>query len=253
MVVQTLFRVWEMLKFGWSLGRMVVVEGPAMYWWAANGVRTAAVHHRLPATTELSHQGCYDLGTRKLHTSHTDKFREDKKTTSLALLDAVKQVRHSPTPALALGFSGLVPFVAVPAYMMTTGIYEADVAQAQLFYGASILSFLGGVRWGLTLPEGSSQPPDWHNLGYSVAPSLVAWLGLLAPHSVGVLTVIGGLGLAGYMDMAMWGYPGWFKGMRFCLTFVAVLSLWTTLVFKMTLSSVKDGTENKGVVKSATE
>ena len=143
--------------------------------------------------------------------------------------------------------------MVIPAYMMTTGIYEAELAQAQLFYGASILSFLGGVRWGLTLSEGTTQPPDWHNLGYSVTPSLVAWLGLLAPHSVGVLTVMGGLGLAGYMDMAMWGYPGWFKGMRFCLTFVAVLSLWTTLVYKMTLSVTKDNTEDKGIVNSATE
>uniref|UniRef100_A0A0N7ZCZ7 Transmembrane protein 69 n=1 Tax=Scylla olivacea TaxID=85551 RepID=A0A0N7ZCZ7_SCYOL len=194
-----------------------------------------------------------DWETRRLHTSHIKKFWEDKKTTSLALVDAVKQVRHSPTPALALGFSGLVPFMAVPAYMMTTGLYEAELAQAQLYYGASILSFLGGVRWGLTLPEGSSQPPDWHNLGYSVAPSLVAWLGLLAPHTVGVLTLMGGLGLAGYMDIAMWGYPGWFKGMRFCLTFVAVLSLWTTLVFKMTFSAMKDSAEEKGVVKSVLE
>ncbi|KAG0718411.1 Transmembrane protein 69 [Chionoecetes opilio] len=200
-----------------------------------------------------AHQGCCALWPRRLHTSPTPGFREDKTTTSLALLDAVKQVRHSPTPALALGISGLVPFVAVPAYMITAGIYEAELAQAQLFYGASILSFLGGVRWGLTLPEGSTQPPDWHNLGYSVAPSLVAWLGLLAPHTVGVLTVIGGLGVAGYMDMAMWGYPGWFKGMRFCLTFVAVLSLWTTLVFKMTLNITKDSTkeETEGVVKTS--
>ncbi|KAG0717440.1 Transmembrane protein 69 [Chionoecetes opilio] len=151
-----------------------------------------------------AHQGCCALWPRRLHTSPTPGFREDKTTTSLALLDAVKQVRHSPTPALALGISGLVPFVAVPAYMITAGIYEAELAQAQLFYGASILSFLGGVRWGLTLPEGSTQPPDWHNLGYSVAPSLVAWLGLLAPHTVGVLTVIGawGSGVHGY------GYVG---------------------------------------------
>lgn len=160
------------------------------------------------------------------------------------------QVRHSPKPALALGFSGLVPFVAIPAYMMSTGIYEAELAQAQLFYGASILSFLGGVRWGLTLPEGSSQPPNWHNLGYSVVPSLVAWLGLLAPHSFGMLTVMGGLGVAGYLDLAMWGYPEWFKGMRFCLTFIAVLSLWTTFVFKMILPTIQDDEKGKETVKS---
>ncbi|XP_071547296.1 transmembrane protein 69-like isoform X1 [Panulirus ornatus] len=173
------------------------------------------------------------------HTSQCYKFKEDKKTTAIAILDNVKQVRHSPTPALALGFSGLIPFVAAPVYMVTSGVFEPDVAQAQLFYGASILSFLGGVRWGLTLPESSSQPPDWHNLGYSVTPSLIAWIGLIAPHSVGMLTVIAGLGLTGYMDLAMWGYPTWFKGMRFCLTFIAILSLWTSFVFKFILNDSK--------------
>ncbi|XP_071547297.1 transmembrane protein 69-like isoform X2 [Panulirus ornatus] len=181
----------------------------------------------------------YNGVAQHFHTSQCYKFKEDKKTTAIAILDNVKQVRHSPTPALALGFSGLIPFVAAPVYMVTSGVFEPDVAQAQLFYGASILSFLGGVRWGLTLPESSSQPPDWHNLGYSVTPSLIAWIGLIAPHSVGMLTVIAGLGLTGYMDLAMWGYPTWFKGMRFCLTFIAILSLWTSFVFKFILNDSK--------------
>lgn len=35
-------------------------------------------------------------GAKKLHTSSSDNFREDKKTTSLALLDTVKQVCPHP-------------------------------------------------------------------------------------------------------------------------------------------------------------
>lgn len=176
---------------------------------------------------------------QSIHTSSRCNFKEDHKTTSLALLENVKQVRHSPTPALILGFSGLIPFVAAPLYMMNCGVYMPDIAQAQLYYGASILSFLGGVRWGLTLPVGTTQPPNWSNLVYGVSPSLIAWLGLLAPQPVGLLTVIGGLGIAGYMDIAMWGYPGWFKGMRFCLTFVAVLSLWTSFMLQFVASDDK--------------
>ena len=110
-----------------------------------------------------------------------------------------------------------------------------EIADYHLKYGAVILSFIGGIRWGLTLPTGSSQGPSWYNLVYSVTPSLIAWAGLMGPINVGTLTVIGGLGFAGYMDLSMWGYPTWFKGLRFCLTFVAVLSLWTSLMCKMLL------------------
>lgn len=138
--------------------------------------------------------------------------------------------------ALVLGFAGLIPFVAAPTYIISTGLYLPSVAYAQLAYGASILSFIGGVRWGLTLPQGSTQSPDWHNLGYSVMPSLIAWATLLASPTVGFLSVMGGLALTGYMDIAMWGYPNWFKGLRFCLTFVAILSLWTTFMCRFVLS-----------------
>ncbi|XP_068202488.1 transmembrane protein 69-like [Palaemon carinicauda] len=184
--------------------------------------------------------------TLSLHTSARCSFKEDHETTSLALFENVKQVRHSPTPALLLGFSGLIPFVAAPLYMMNCGTFMPDVAQAQLYYGASILSFLGGVRWGLTLPDGATQPPNWPNLLYGVSPSLIAWLGLLAPQPVGVLAVIGGLGVAGYMDIAMWGYPGWYKGMRFCLTFVAVLSLWTSFMLQYVVGAAKNEV-NEGI------
>ncbi|MCL4122628.1 UNVERIFIED_CONTAM: hypothetical protein GTU68_041207, partial [Idotea baltica] len=149
------------------------------------------------------------------------------------------KVRQSPAAALVLGFAGLIPFVAAPSYIIASGVFLPSVAYTQLAYGASILSFIGEIRWGLTLPEGSTQTPDWHNLGYSVLPSLVAWGSLLVSPTLGAVTVMGGLCLTGYMDIAMWGYPNWFKGMRFCLTLVAVLSLWTTLMCGVIMDSEK--------------
>jgi hypothetical protein len=41
--------------------------------------------------------------------------------------------------------------------------------------------------------------------------------------------------------MATYGYPPWFKGMRFILTFVAILSLWTTFMCSFLLK--KDNSE----------
>ncbi|XP_037086341.1 transmembrane protein 69-like, partial [Pollicipes pollicipes] len=135
-------------------------------------------------------------------------------------------------PALLLGVAGLVPFAAAPVLMLRAGTFNPELLHAQLAYGACILSFLGGVRWGLTLPDGSPQPPSWANLGQSVAPSLVAWAGLLASPSAGGLLLISGLAVAAYWDITLYGYPAWYKALRFCLSLGAILALWTALMCK---------------------
>ncbi|XP_029970351.1 transmembrane protein 69-like [Salarias fasciatus] len=141
----------------------------------------------------------------------------------------------APRPALYLGFSGLIPFVSAPLLMAATQSFYPEVAYAQMVYGASIVSFLGGARWGFALPEGSPARPDWMNLGNSVVPSLVAWLALLCRDSVaeGALMVIMGLGLSLHYDLTLLpGYPPWFKAMRTVLTLVATFSLVATLGLK---------------------
>jgi hypothetical protein len=164
---------------------------------------------------------------------------EDRDTKALTMWSNLKAVRKSPFPALTLGMSGLLPFISVPAYMMVNQIFMPDMAFAQMAYGAVVLSFIGGVRWGFTLPEENPIQPNWINLGYSVMPSLVAWGGLLLPYPWSLFIMMGGLTVAGYFDMAMFGYPPWFKGLRFLLSFVAVLSLWTTFMCGFLLKEKK--------------
>ena len=83
---------------------------------------------------------------------------------SPSILSAITGLRHSPAPALGLGLAGLIPFVAAPAYMVliifdkcrlsslsvflqyNAGVFLPSIATAQLTYGATILSFLGGVH-----------------------------------------------------------------------------------------------------------
>ena len=159
-----------------------------------------------------------------------------RRSRALVALDDLRQLPQSPRPALLLGAAGLLPFAAAPVLMLRAGHFSADLLHAQLAYGACILSFLGGVRWGLTLPDGAPQPPDWANLTRSVTPSLVAWAGLLTPPAAGGLLLIGGLGLAGYWDLVLVGYPAWFKALRFCLSVGAILSLWTALMCRWFLA-----------------
>ncbi|XP_028329055.1 transmembrane protein 69-like [Gouania willdenowi] len=148
---------------------------------------------------------------------------------------SLKAITKSPKPALYLGCSGLIPFISAPLLMVATQSFYPEVAYAQMVYGASIVSFLGGARWGFAIPEGSPAQPDWRNLGNSVVPSLIAWLALVCRDNIaeGALVVIMGLGLSLYYDLTLLpGYPSWFKAMRTVLTLVATFSLVATLALK---------------------
>ncbi|XP_029381570.1 transmembrane protein 69-like [Echeneis naucrates] len=147
----------------------------------------------------------------------------------------LKALSQAPKPALYLGFSGLIPFLSAPLLMAAAQTFYPEVAYAQVVYGASIVSFLGGARWGFAIPAGSPAQPDWMNLGNSVVPSLVAWMALLCRDNIaeGALVVIMGLGLSLHYDLTLLpGYPAWFKAMRTVLTLVATFSLVATLIIK---------------------
>ena len=145
----------------------------------------------------------------------------------------VRELRSAPTPALLLGLGGLIPFTMAPWMMLSSGVYSPTLVDMQIKYAATILAFLGGPRWGITLSEVASEEPDWGNLGYGVMLPLVAWISILLPGELlPLLTLISGLTAACYCDLALPGYPPWYKALRSVLTLVAVLSLWTTLVLK---------------------
>ena len=64
-----------------------------------------------------------------------------------------------PPHATALGYAGLIPFIACALAMLTTGEPPLrHVAERLLIgYGAVILAFLGGVHWGLVLRQHSNR------------------------------------------------------------------------------------------------
>lgn len=139
----------------------------------------------------------------------------------------MKDLPNSPKPALYLGLSGLLPFACPTLFMAMTENFIPELAYAQVAYGASILSFLGGARWGFALPPSSQAKPDWINLSNSVVPSLLAWVTMLMGNIVSATTMlILGLGIALHYDLALLPtYPSWFKALRAILTIVAAMSL----------------------------
>ncbi|XP_047443174.1 transmembrane protein 69-like [Mugil cephalus] len=145
----------------------------------------------------------------------------------------MKHLWKSPKPALILGFTGLIPFVSPTLFMAATENFYPELAYAQVAYAASIVSFLGGARWGFALPDSSPAKPDWINLANSVVPSLLAWVTMLLTDSITVAAtmVVMALGISLHYDLSLLPtYPSWFKAMRAVLTVVAFFSLLGTLI-----------------------
>lgn len=151
-----------------------------------------------------------------------------------------------PFPALALGLGGLLPFlfsallVTIPSVLsplLPPGLPMTDTpeklgAMALGAYGAVILSFLGGVRWGNLLDE-EQQLEQWSPLCLSVVPSLIAWLALLLPTPVMLSVLIAGFILQYMLDVngvAQRQLPAWFGRLRLILTTGAVVCLLGGLV-----------------------
>ncbi|XP_072919066.1 transmembrane protein 69 isoform X1 [Hemitrygon akajei] len=153
-----------------------------------------------------------------------------------------KELKNTPKPALYLASGGLIPFVSVPLFMAISEMYFPELAFAQIAYGAAILSFLGGARWGFSIPENSPAKPDWLNLGNSVVPSLFAWIALLFRDnfSEAAIMIIMGLGIALHYDLNLLpGYPSWLRALRTVLTVVATFSLVASIIIKSTYPEKK--------------
>jgi hypothetical protein len=64
-----------------------------------------------------------------------------------------------PRNAALLGYAGVIPF-AVLAVLQTLGFEfpGRDALSGFVAYGAVILSFLGGIRWGAAAATGNGRP-----------------------------------------------------------------------------------------------
>lgn len=170
----------------------------------------------------------------------------------LSAANSLPDIKKGPLPAVVLGAAGLIPFITAPWMCMTVGEFDPAWELSQVAYGAVILSFLGGARWGLSLApvRVPGLSPSWENMGVAVAPAILGWLSLLMPSPVGVLTVSSGLLVTGYLDITTAGYPTWYKGMRFVLTAVAVASMVLTLLFHLVLDEKLEDKPSHGSHKS---
>ena len=127
--------------------------------------------------------------------------------------------------AWALGLAGLIPFVllagfqwlSVPGWRMLAG-------SALLTYGAVIVSFLGGIHWGLAM---RGRPVASVRLVWGVLPSLLGWLAVLLDSPWGqavlVLSLLACFGVDRGVYRAL-GLQAWLP-LRATLTAVAAISV----------------------------
>ena len=145
----------------------------------------------------------------------------------------LKPSLHAPTSAKVLGFAGLIPFVGCMLAALLAGETLRPLAlQALMAYAAVILSFLGGVHWGLAI----AVPRRWDSdesltsvrLAFSIVPSLIAWAALLMPLRFGMLVTSLAIALVLMLDQKAvreGTCPVWYLSLRLALSFGAVISL----------------------------
>lgn len=131
--------------------------------------------------------------------------------------------RDHKRTAWALAVFGLVPFVATTGLFVYAG--SAFIAYQQLLlahvgYSATILAFLGGIRWGYCLS------PEHQSIGTliaSVVPSLFGWALLFVPPPY----VFAGFAI-GFLAAGAWDWwaarrgrlPAWFGSLRLTISLV---------------------------------
>ena len=145
----------------------------------------------------------------------------------------------TPKGPWAIGILGLVPFyAALVGGQLAPAPFDGVSVTILYVYGAIILSFLGGTRWGFEIgarPEG----PGFFTLLFSVIPSL---LGVVAAISQYQAPLIGlGILLSGFTSVWLWDYatsggstrrwPLWYRPLRSALTLGACIAIGAQIWF----------------------
>jgi len=136
-----------------------------------------------------------------------------------------------PSSAGWLGGLGAAPFIGLAgALPFFTGIPRMLVVHALVAYGAIILSFLGGIHWGLAI--GSWNRPDNVKLKarliLSVIPSLAGWAALLAAEKPALYILAIAIAAMLWADIRatrIGEAPLWYPKLRIPLTCVVVATL----------------------------
>ena len=131
----------------------------------------------------------------------------------------------TPRGAMILGWSGVLPFVGLAA-ALAVGLGGPDqVSDVLRLYGSIILSFMGGVHWGVAILRNDDRLSAY---AVSVVPALWVFALAFTPATIAFSgLVVGFVGLLIYdVGCVGWGHlPEWYGRLRQWLTLAVCASL----------------------------
>ncbi|MEP7703246.1 DUF3429 domain-containing protein [Paraglaciecola sp. 25GB23A] len=122
--------------------------------------------------------------------------------------------------AKLLGYSGLIPFVALPCFNYLEIISPHNSLTLFIQYSAVILAFFGGIHWHDALSRTSSKS----QMSIAMLPSLIAWLSLFYPSGAVSLSLLAGSFIFMLIyDLRILNVDKQYRILRINLTIVTVL------------------------------
>ncbi|MFM7083866.1 MAG: DUF3429 domain-containing protein [Hyphomicrobium sp.] len=136
-------------------------------------------------------------------------------------------MNSSARRAFLLGWAGVLPFL-ISAMCILSPDLRVIAVHAMLLYAALILSFLGGVHWGIELNKLEKSEILFSGYFVSVVPALLGFLSFFLKPSMGLIVLsIGFFGLLSYdlRCVRKGDAPDWYAKLRIQLTAVVLICL----------------------------
>lgn len=129
--------------------------------------------------------------------------------------------------------AGLLPFVGGLVLTLFPGVSplnEVVFERALIGYGALILAFLGGVRWGLRLQGGAGSDLTFI---MGILGAVAGFFTLLMPLTFGLVVLTIGFALQGAWDVRSGGVPESYSRLRRMMTWMVCLLLLIILIARV--------------------
>ena len=140
--------------------------------------------------------------------------------------NADKATKELPGAAMLWGWAGVIPFAFLAGASVLAEPGWAALALGKLaIYGAIILTFMGGVHWGLAI---AGSRPGLQLFTTGIIPSLIAVCSILVPVKPAIAILIAGFLLLLANDLWLVRqsfFPHWYGRLRTQLTSSVIILL----------------------------